>query len=128
MEQQVPLAEILDISRDFDDDIAGFVTTLDRALDRARQVNAGRQEHGVYLLTYFKSKGRQWHTVILCSCNEGLIPHNKAPVEDERRLFYVALTRPSANLVITYVENVIDNKVHPSRFLYEGGLLEKKSE
>lgn len=125
MDQQVPLAEILDIARDFDDDVQGFVDTLDHALRRARQVNAGRQEHGVSLLTYFKSKGRQWHTVILCSCNEGLIPHSKAPVEDERRLFYVALTRASANLLISYVENAIDNKVLPSRFLYEAGLLVK---
>jgi DNA helicase II / ATP-dependent DNA helicase PcrA len=123
IEQRVPLAEISDIARDFEGNTDAFVTTLGTAMKRGRQVNAGRQEHGVQLLTYFKSKGRQWHTVILCSCNEGLIPHARSPVEDERRLFYVALTRASANLVVSYVENAVDNKVKPSRFLYESGLL-----
>lgn len=123
MEQRMPLVELLDVAKDFRGDTAAFVQTLDRALAHAQETNAGRQEHGVSLLTYFKSKGRQWHTVILTSCNQGLIPHRKAPVEDERRLFYVALTRASSNLLISYVEHACDNKVQPSQFLYEAGLL-----
>jgi DNA helicase-2/ATP-dependent DNA helicase PcrA len=60
--------------------------------------------------------------VVLCSCNEGLIPHSKAPLEDERRLFYVAMTRASANLVVSYVKQICNHKVEPSRFLTEAGL------
>ena len=77
------------------------------------------------LLTYFRSKGLQWHTVILTTCNDGLIPHQRAEVEEERRLFYVAMTRASSNLVLSYVQSVCSCKVQPSRFLYEAGLLEK---
>jgi ATP-dependent exoDNAse (exonuclease V) beta subunit len=69
------------------------------------------------------AKGLQWHTVILTSCNEGLIPHQLAPVEEERRLFYVAMTRASSNLVLSYVRNACSSRVAPSRFLYEAGLL-----
>ena len=62
------------------------------------------------LLTYFRSKGLQWHTVILTTCNEGLIPHQKAQVEEERRLFYVAMTRASSNLVISYVKSACGSR------------------
>lgn len=123
VEQQAPLAEVFDIARDYKGQTDQFVATMDRAIARAKSVRAGHDENGVALLTYFRSKGRQWHTVILTSCNEGIIPHAKAPVEEERRLFYVALTRASANLLVSYVENACDNKVKPSRFLTEAGLL-----
>lgn len=76
-------------------------------------------------MTYFRSKGLQWHTVILTTCNDGLIPHQRAVVEEERRLFYVAMTRASSNLVISYVQSVCSCKVQPSRFLYEAGLRER---
>ena len=62
--------------------------------------------------------------MILTTCNDGLIPHARAEVEEERRLFYVAMTRASSNLVISYVQSVCSRKVPPSRFLYEAGLLE----
>jgi superfamily I DNA/RNA helicase len=38
---------------------------------------------GVNLLTYFRAKGRQWHTVFLPGGNERVIPHARAHVEDE---------------------------------------------
>lgn len=76
------------------------------------------------LLTYFKSKGQEWRSVILTGCNEGIIPHKRAPVDDERRLFYVAMTRASSNLLVSYVKRA-SNAAAPSRFLLEAGLLEK---
>jgi hypothetical protein len=68
------------------------VDTVDHALKRAKEAKAGEAESGVALANYFKAKGLRWHTVILTSCNEGLIPHKRAPIEDERRLF---MNRPS---------------------------------
>jgi DNA helicase-2/ATP-dependent DNA helicase PcrA len=123
VDQKVPLAEISEVAATFRDDTAAFVETLHSALERARITGAGRDELGVALATYFKAKGLQWHSVILATCNDGLIPHRKAPVEDERRLFYVAMTRASSNLLISYVDNAISTKVVPSRFLSEAGLL-----
>ena len=46
-------------------------------------------------------------------------------MEEERRLFYVAMTRASSNLVISYVKSACGCDVPPSRFLYEAGLIEK---
>lgn len=123
LDDRVPLGEIFDLAADFRGDISDFVRTIERALEKGRTIRAGKAQEGVQLLTYFKSKGLQWHTVILTTCNEGLIPHKRAPVEDERRLFYVALTRASANLLISYVKTVCGAKVEPSRFLKEAGLI-----
>ena len=124
IDHRVPLGEIFDLAANHKGGEKDFLMTMESALSRARQRHAGRAEDdGVALLTYFKAKGRQWHTVILTTCNQGLIPHKKAPVEDERRLFYVAMTRASANLVISYVGKSCNNKVKPSQFLAEAGLL-----
>jgi DNA helicase-2/ATP-dependent DNA helicase PcrA len=77
---------------------------------------------GVNLLTYFRAKGRQWHTVFLAGVNERAIPHARAQVEDERRLFYVAVTRATSNLMLSYVRKAARFSVEPSRFLFEMGL------
>ena len=77
----------------------------------------------VTVATYFRAKGLQWPVVFLPGCNEGVVPHPRAPVDDERRLFYVALTRASQELVATWVA-VPEDDARPSRFLIEAGLIE----
>ncbi len=125
LEEQVPLLGIFDIASDFGGDRGRFVDVIKTALERARETGAGKDEEGgVSLLTYFKSKGRQWHSVVLTSCNEGIIPHKRAPIEDERRLFYVAMTRASSNLLISYLKRTCHTAVAPSRFLSEAGLFQ----
>ena len=127
LEEQVPLAEIFDFAAGFEGETRRFVEVIETALERARETGAGKdEERGVALLTYFKSKGLQWRSVILTSCNEGIIPHKRASVEDERRLFYVAMTRASSNLLISYVQRACNTVVAPSRFLSEAGLFQNE--
>lgn len=124
MDESAPLAEIYEIAANFRGNMREFTTMMERALERARSSGAGNQaDDGVQLRTYFRSKGLQWHTVILTTCNDKIIPHQKSPLEDERRLFYVAMTRASSNLLISYVKNACKTSVAPSRFLQEAGLL-----
>jgi DNA helicase II / ATP-dependent DNA helicase PcrA len=120
LEERVPLGEIYSLAGSFRGGIAEFATMLDTAIERARsQVDASAEEGQVALATHFRAKGRQWHTVVLATCNEGLIPHKRAPLEEERRLMYVALTRASANLIVSYVKKMCNLKVEVSRFLAE---------
>jgi DNA helicase-2/ATP-dependent DNA helicase PcrA len=119
---RAPLVEILEVAANFRDP-EEFVTVMERAMAQASSRAAGSDPDGIQLLTYFRSKGRQWHTVILISCNEGLIPHRRSDVEEERRLFYVGLTRASKNLLVSYVDHAATGRSTPSRFLREAGLL-----
>lgn len=61
---------------------------------------------GIDLLTFHAAKGREWDTVVLIGCEDGLIPHSSAKSDaaraEETRLFYVATTRAADRLVLTY--------------------------
>lgn len=123
VEGHVPLGELLDVARRFKGTTAEFYETLRSLAQKAEQgLFATGEEDGVNLLTYFRAKGRQWHTVFLPGVNQRVIPERRSPIEDERRLFYVAVTRPTANLIVSYVRQAVHEKVAPSQFLLEMGL------
>jgi DNA helicase II / ATP-dependent DNA helicase PcrA len=123
-----PLAEIIEVAANHPGTVEDFVDLMVKARTRAAALNSGPDDRdAVDLLTYFGAKGRQWHTVVMASCNEAVIPIRHAmrdgEVEQERRLFYVGMTRASSNLVVSYLERSCNTVVAPSRFLYESGLL-----
>lgn len=64
-----------------------------------------QEDDRVQLLTMHSSKGLEFKAVIIIGANEGIVPHWKADtfrqVEEERRLFYVAMTRAEKMLFIT---------------------------
>lgn len=79
----------------------------------------------IKLCTFHGAKGLEYQNVIIPHLNEGSVPYGKElkeeELEEERRMFYVALTRSSSNLVITFVENNT-KKDTVSRFLKECAL------
>ena len=54
------------------------------------------------------AKGLEFDTVFMIQCNEGVIPYKKAKLdaelEEERRMFYVAMTRAKRKLIISYAK------------------------
>ena len=78
---------------------------------------------GVRLMTMHAAKGLEFDTVYIIEANEGQIPYKKAlkeqGVEEERRLFYVAMTRAKELLKISYVKNKNGKETSPSRFVDE---------
>jgi DNA helicase II / ATP-dependent DNA helicase PcrA len=88
----------------------------------------------VVLSTVHQAKGLEWQTVFIISLKEGVFPHTKSLeddlLEEERRLFYVAVTRCKENLFLTYpfFDFREKGKSIPSRFLKEAGLLKKTEE
>ena len=87
------------------------------------QNQRGRKEEGVALLTMHTAKGLEFDTVFIMGANEGNVPYKKAKteeeIEEERRLFYVAMTRAKQKLVITYVKEKNGKEQNPSRFVDE---------
>lgn len=88
------------------------------------QTRRGKQsEDAVTISTIHSSKGLEYNQVIVLDVNEDIIPHEKAVLEEdeeeERRLFYVAMTRAKHGLFIYYVKERCDKKMKPSRFIEE---------
>lgn len=85
--------------------------------------NSGKKKEGIHIMTYHASKGLEFDTVYLPDCNEGIIPYKKSitkeEIEEERRLFYVAMTRAKERLNILYVDGDRDNRHLVSRFVKE---------
>ena len=69
------------------------------------------------------AKGLEFDTVFIIQSNEGVIPYKRAKLdaelEEERRMFYVAMTRAKRKLVISYVKNKNGKEAAPSRFVCE---------
>lgn len=79
---------------------------------------------GVTLSTMHGAKGLEFYAVFLPSLTEGIVPHERAMegMEEERRLFYVALTRTKEKLCLSATKNRYGKETKPSRFLKEMGL------
>lgn len=88
-------------------------------------------EQGVAFMTMHGSKGLEYDKVFIVNCNEGSIPHRKArseeEIEEERRMFYVGMTRAKKELTLLYITGEKEAKresgparvIPPSRFLKE---------
>jgi len=77
--------------------------------------------NGVVLSTMHSAKGLEFDIVFVTSAVEGVIPYEKSKsfdeIEEERRLFYVAITRAKKLLFISIVKSRYEQEVKPTRFL-----------
>jgi len=74
----------------------------ENGVDRVDQVN-----QGVTLMTAHAAKGTEFPIVFVVGLEEGLFPHSRSllekdKIEEERRLFYVAMTRAKSRLFLSY--------------------------
>lgn len=83
-------------------------------------------------MTMHSCKGLEFKVVYILDTNEGITPHHKAvlepDLEEERRMFYVAMTRAKDRLHIFYVKERYHKRQTVSRFVVETGLLGKKGD
>lgn len=102
--------------------IAKYTQELEEQQAKARKIK-GERENKVQLMTIHSAKGLEFEDVFVIHANEGEIPHQKAEkkdeIEEERRLFYVALTRAKNNLCTSYITQKNGNSIKPSRFVEE---------
>ena len=108
-----------------------FLATVERRDDNSEQeIN----QDAVTLATMHSAKGLEWRHVFIIGCEEGITPHRRADaprisdaisgdIEEERRLFYVAMTRAKDQLWLTRALSRSDRgravECKPSRFLDE---------
>ncbi len=82
-----------------------------------------QKREGVCLMTMHSSKGLEFRVVFILDANEGVTPHHKAKLdadmEEERRMFYVAMTRAKDRLHIYYARERYHKRQEVSRFIKE---------
>ena len=85
--------------------------------------NRTELEDAVELSTIHSAKGLEYKSVFIMDANEGITPYKKsvldADIEEERRLFYVAMTRAKDYLHILYLKERYGKEVKVSRFIEE---------
>ena len=91
------------------------------------------KSNGVSLMTIHRSKGLEFKNVFVICCNDGIISGGlNNSIEEERRLFYVAMTRAKEKLVLTcskiHFINGVRYKLKPSQFIYDAKLRDKEVE
>ncbi|WP_455717036.1 ATP-dependent helicase [Anaerosporobacter sp.] len=99
--------------------ITSYSIELQEQLRDRKQIN----DNSVSLSTMHSSKGLEYTVVFIVDANEGITPHGKAlsdaDIEEERRMFYVAMTRAKQYLHIFSVKERYNKELSVSRFVGE---------
>jgi DNA helicase-2/ATP-dependent DNA helicase PcrA len=83
--------------------LSGKFGSIRELLDYIRKVSAASRSRKAFTLsTIHGSKGLQWPKVMVASVNDGMLPHSKGDLEEERNLFFIACSRPERELQILY--------------------------
>ncbi len=123
--------DLLEIADQVQEGAAGYHTMEEWKAKREeyaiklRELEAERKDRpdGVALMTMHSSKGLEFPVVYILDANETITPYHKAvleaDIEEERRMFYVAMTRARDRLNVCYVNNRYGKPQAPSRFIEE---------
>jgi DNA helicase-2/ATP-dependent DNA helicase PcrA len=102
--------------------LPGGASVADFLRDLEERFGGESEGRGVHLLAYHRAKGLEWEAVFLPRLEEKELPYGKAKsperLAEERRLFYVGITRAKRFLALTWTAGA-----KPSRFLRELGVV-----
>lgn len=131
--QGKPEDEFLSVLTLLEDEAAQFSTMEDwfnyviRYEMKLQEIKKNKKKTGICLSTFHSAKGLEWDNVFVVNISDGQVPFAKAEtpeeLEEERRMFYVAITRAKNNLYMCYVEN---DKVIHSPYFEEMGIFFKE--
>lgn len=120
--------EMIRVSRAFatTTDLLDYVDAMIKAAAKQRRDQQAGGER-LLLMSVHASKGLEFPSVWVIGCNEGILPHSKGDLEEERRIAYVAVTRAKDALTLSYVQNYVTRvgirEAEPSRFLLDAKLV-----
>lgn len=130
-----PFFYIEEMADCFDSDFASFNKYLDAAIEKIERYSLTDSDEGyddrdskslLHLMTSIRAKGKEFDTVIVLDANESIWPSKLAgpdELEQERRLFYVAVTRTRKRLFFVVNKVINGVVVEPTPYLEEMGLI-----
>jgi DNA helicase-2/ATP-dependent DNA helicase PcrA len=132
-ESEEDVKKLADLAQPFGDDLPGFITHM--ALQTETDIYDPRADR-VALMTLHAAKGLEFPVVFIIGCEESLLPYfrpgEEVDLEEERRLFYVGMTRAKHRLILTHARKrfLFGKEMHNSRSQFvddiETALLEVK--
>lgn len=118
------LDELQEGAKGYDSYDAWFdhIETYSKELEQIQHKNNEKKDC-VSLSTLHSAKGLEYETVYIIDVNEGVMPYKKAlldaDIEEERRMFYVGMTRAKKNLHLYSVKKLNNKDADISRFVAE---------
>ena len=104
------------------DEWFAYMERYKKEMDEMRKRQQEVKE-GVHLATMHSSKGLEYDKVFILDAAEGITPYKKAvldaDLEEERRMFYVAMTRAKKELIICWAKKQFSHELTVSRFVEE---------
>ncbi len=92
-------------------DFLNYMADMDKEL-------ASKNANKIKLSTIHRSKGLEYPVVFIIGCNNGLLPHEKSNnIDDEKRLFYVGITRAEKELYLSSTISYNSKSCLPSPFI-----------
>ncbi len=122
------VTELQESAREFEtyEEWFAYMEEYRRELERQKELREKRNVDGVMLATMHSSKGLEYEVVILPDVNEGITPYKRAvspeELEEERRMYYVAITRAKQYLHVFSVVRLHGKEMEISRFVGEMAL------
>lgn len=119
------LNELMEIAKQFKTfgDWYLYIEEYQRRLEEEKKNNVQKKKNGVTLTTMHSAKGLEFEVVFILEANETITPYKKSvkdmEIEEERRMFYVAMTRARRYLHIYSIQELFNKELVPSRFLHE---------
>lgn len=116
--------QIQESAREFQN-LAQWEKHMEEYTERLKEqaVRMQQKPQGVTLSTLHSVKGLEYEKVWILNVNQGTIPYKKAKlaaqIEEERRLFYVGMTRAKKELTLCHVRRQFEKEREPSQFLDE---------
>ena len=104
------------------DEWFAYMERYKKEMDEMRK-RQQKVKEGVHLATMHSSKGLEYDKVFILDAAEGITPYKKAvldaDLEEERRMFYVAMTRAKKELTICWAKKQFSHELTVSRFVEE---------
>ncbi|MBK5240115.1 MAG: ATP-dependent helicase [Clostridium sp.] len=129
---KIDLSEMEDVIDEFRQSIEGynsiiaFLAHVEQVKEEIKKHKKSTEDDAVILSTIHGVKGMEFKNVFLINCNEENIPHVNSMdknIEEERRLFYVGITRAIDNVWLCISKNIKGKVKETSRFIVECNII-----